>query len=331
MTGARRRIGWPGAHSGSNDFAAVLRMSGFSGVSPYHESRAVPDSEGRLEPGWPPWCDRSMPLVTYRPPPPLCDFVDVMWHCEDFRPGHAKERILPDGRMALVIHLGEDRLRLYESKDSDRFRTVRGSMVTGAHADYHVIDTDCQQFMVGVHFKPGRAFPFFALPADELSGYHAPLDELWGVQASALRERLLEASGPAPRFRILDQLLLSKLQRSAPGHPAVAFALKRFQEPTRPSLAEVRTMSGLSERRFIEVFRAEVGLTPKVFCRILRFQDALKCLEARQALSWAQLALCCGYYDQAHFIHDFRAFCGLNPSAYLAQRGAYLKHLPIES
>ena len=86
---------------------------------------------------------------------------------------------------------------------------------------------------------------------------------------------------------------------------------------------------GLSPRRFIQVFREEVGLTPKLFCRIRRFQEVLGLIGRGQHVEWAEVALACGYFDQAHFIHDFRAFSGLNPKAYLAHRGEHLNHVPL--
>jgi len=72
-----------------------------------------------------------------------------------------------------------------------------------------------------------------------------------------------------------------------------------------------------------------IGLTPKVFCRLLRFQEALRLIENGQWISWTDLALDRGYFDHAHFIHDFQAFSGLTPQAYLAQRSPYRNHVPL--
>ena len=86
---------------------------------------------------------------------------------------------------------------------------------------------------------------------------------------------------------------------------------------------------GLSPRRFIEVFSQQVGLTPKRFCRVQRFQHVLRSIYTRDSVDWADLALTCGYFDQAHFIHDFRAFSGLSPTAYADQRGRHPNHVPL--
>jgi AraC-like DNA-binding protein len=77
------------------------------------------------------------------------------------------------------------------------------------------------------------------------------------------------------------------------------------------------------------MFREHVGLTPKLFCRIRRFQDALNRTAGGKRVVWAQLAADCGYFDQAHFVRDFQAFSGINPTAYLLARGEWVNHLPL--
>jgi len=85
----------------------------------------------------------------------------------------------------------------------------------------------------------------------------------------------------------------------------------------------------LSPRRFIQVFAEQVGLTPKLFCRVRRFHEVMRRVHQGSGIDWTEVALSCGYFDQAHFIRDFRAFSGLNPTAWLAHRGEHLNHVPI--
>jgi AraC-like DNA-binding protein len=85
-------------------------------------------------------------------------------------------------------------------------------------------------------------------------------------------------------------------------------------------VADVVQGTGLSLRRFGELFGSEVGLSPKAFCRIRRFNEVLRRVERSTDVDWADVAASCGYFDQAHFNHDFRAFAGLTPSAYLRGR-----------
>lgn len=264
---------------------------------------------------------------------PLAAFVKTFWFYEGNAAAHARERRLPDGSMELVINLREDVIRVYDRQNVSRFQSLRGSVISGAHTGFTVIDTDCQRLMIGINFRPGGAFPFFNLPASELCDTSVSLDTLWGANAGDLREQLLEAATTEERFHILERFLLA--HSTLAWHPAAAFALKEFQnadqqpcsQPQR--VADVIERSGLSSRRFIQVFSDQVGMTPKLFCRVRRFQEALHQIRGEQPVEWATIALQCGYFDQAHFIHDFRAFSGLNPTTYLAQQGEHPNHVPL--
>ncbi|HUE23766.1 MAG TPA: helix-turn-helix domain-containing protein [Bryobacteraceae bacterium] len=264
------------------------------------------------------------------PAPPLSEFVELLWLYEGYRQPHQKERMLPDGSMELVINLNEDLVRVYDPHDTGKFRTLRGSVVVGAHSEFFVIDTAEQHSVAGVHFKPGGAFPFLGLPAGELHNTLVSLEDLWGRVADQLRARLLEAVSPQARLGVLEEALLAQAGRRLERHPAVAFALHEFHGlQTTRTVAEVTGQIGLSAKRFIQVFSGEVGLTPKLFCRVRRFQRVLRRIGMARPVEWAAVATDCGYFDQAHFIHDFRAFSGINPSTYIAHCTEHFNHVPL--
>jgi AraC-like DNA-binding protein len=271
-----------------------------------------------------------MLYLTYVPRPPLSQFVNLLWLYEGYTQPHAKERVLPTGEMQIVINLQDDRSWIYDREDTDRCQTFRGPLLSGAHSQYQVISTAGQASIIGVHFRPGGAFPFLRMPAGELRDTTVSLDALWGGAAADLRVRLLEAATHAARFRVLERVLLDELARGFSRHDAVAFALRQFMAaPHMITIASVSEQIGLSPKRFIQVFRDETGFTPKVFCRIRRFQQALDRMEGRKSVAWARVALDCGYFDQAHFIHDFRAFSGINPSTYLVHQTPHRNHVPL--
>ena len=270
-----------------------------------------------------------MLYLRHVPRAPLSQFVDLLWLYEGYSQPHAKERVLPSGEMQMVINLHEDRCRIYERDQPDRYQTFRGSILSGAHSEYVVIGTDMPAVM-GVHFRPGGAFPFLRMPAGELRDATVSLDTLWGSSAVDLRDRLLEAPTHQARFEILERVLLIELMRSCDGQQAVMFALRRIMAaPHVTTISSVSEQIGLTPKRFIQVFRDETGFTPKVFCRIRRFQQALDRMEGRRRVDWTSVALDSGYFDQAHFIHDFRAFSGINPSSYLAQQTPHRNHVPL--
>jgi len=273
-----------------------------------------------------------MEIRRYTPGWPLSEFVHLFWSCEHYRVPHAKERILPDGSAELVINLRADINRVWDRDRPERCSTCAGVIVAGPHSNFFVIDTDEQQGCMGIHFRPGGAFPFLGLPADELHDKLVGLDALWGRAAAEMRDRMLELATPEERFRELERILLQRVGGRLSRHPAVAFSLPRFEHaPQLQSVGDVTRQIALSSRRFIQVFREQVGMTPRLYCRVRRFQAAVQTIGEGRTVDWAAVALDCGYYDQAHFIHDFRAFSGLTPTMYFSQHTPHLNHVPLDS
>lgn len=264
---------------------------------------------------------------SYTPPPPLADYVERIWQCSDV-PSHQPLRILPTGTLELVINLRDDEVRVYDSVQSDRCDRFSGAVVAGPYKECLKIDPMHHASIIGVHFKPGGAFPFIGAPADELLDMHLDLDALWGRSANDVREQLCAATFEQ-RFSLLENMLVSRLRRSPARHAAVRIALRMFEQTDgETSVHDVACRVGLSQRRFIRVFAAEVGLTPKLYCRVRRFQRARGLARNVEAPDWAQVAVDCGYFDQSHLIRDFQEFAGLTPASYLRQSSQQI--LPIQ-
>lgn len=250
------------------------------------------------------------------PGPPLSDYVESLWHYNEHRAGRWFERVLPKGMIVLVINLVDGPLRRYDARDDALFERLPGAMAWGIQPRSFRIDTVSRESYIGVDFKPGRAFPFLGAQAHELLGDGVSLELLWGRDARELRERLSESGSPGERFSILERALLERLSAAAGPHPAVATALELWLRAPSAPIGPVAAAAGLSRRRFIELFRREVGAPPKLFCRILRFRGAVDRLTAACDAAGTDQALRSGYYDQSHFIRDFQEFTGLTPSAY---------------
>lgn len=268
------------------------------------------------------------------PADPLASYVDWLWLFEDLYPPHRREHVLPDGTFELIIDLRDEPRHLFDREDPRRDQTFRRGWISGAHSQYLVIDALPASSMIGVHFKPGGAAAILGLPADTLRDQVVELDAIWGSAASDLREQLLAARGPQRKFRALERFLLGRLtKRAANAAPQerIFWARDLFvQDAETRKIGAVVDRLGISHKHFIEQFRRQVGLTPKLFCRIQRFQQALAEVAARRSVEWADVAASCGYFDQAHFVHDFHRFSGLNPSTYASERPEYPNFVPVD-
>ena len=274
--------------------------------------------------------------LTYAPGPPISEFVDHFWLFDGGQTPR-KERIVPSGTIELVINLRDDEIRIHDREQSEQLTRFSGAVLSGTYSSIFVVDAMQHESMLGVHFKPGGAFPFLGTLASELTDAHADLADLWGRSGLELRERLCVVSTHRERFQIMEEVLTDRLRRSRKGHLAVAIALNGFGPyGTRASVRDIARDVGICQRRFSKVFAAQVGLTPKVFCRVLRFQRVRTLADQIEKPDWAQIASTCGYFDQSHLINDFQEFSGFSPTEYLRrlrqhQQDSRLKsnHLPL--
>lgn len=278
---------------------------------------------------------------SYRPCSPLREFVEDFWLYQDYSGEHLHERILPSGTIEMVFNLQQDELRIYGPADANQCRRFAGAVVSGPYATPFMSDIAEETAIMGVHFKPGGTSAVLSLPANELTNNHVELTSIWGPAGATLRERLCALKRPIERFQLLEQALLSRICDIQRGRRTTVDVGLDILVRTHGG-AKVRDIAktvGLSQRRFIELFTAEVGLTPKLFGRVQRFQYAVASLQRATNVDWAQLAVEFGYFDQSHLIHEFVEFSGLSPSVYLRRKsqleraGAHVKrhHLPLVS
>ena len=273
----------------------------------------------------------AVAMVSYKhvPSAPLSAFVRCFWYSEGAPETHAKERLMPNGEPTIVLNLRDDEMRLYDSDDLTQFSTYRHAVISGARTGCFVIDTAQEDRVFGIQFRAGGSFPFFRAPAFEFSNKSVDLGLLWGRTVNELRDRLLSAPAVRQMFRIAEHYLLRQLVRPEGLHRGVSFARDEFSKRPTVSTGLVANEIGLSQRRFIQLFKEQVGLTPKSFHRVQRFQSILQIVHGARQVEWVQVALDCGYYDQAHFIHDFREFSGLTPTQYISRATEHLNHVPV--
>jgi AraC-like DNA-binding protein len=250
-----------------------------------------------------------------RPGPALAPYVEALWSCEGYEATHRQERVVPNGRFQLLIDL-----------------TPGGRlMVIGMRTTYSILETASIQSVLGVVFRPGGARPFFDPPADEFYDRAVSLEQVWSVGSDRLRQHLLEATGQATRLRILEAELQQRLRPITELHSAVRYALDEFGSDSYVTrVLKVARDTGLSRRRFSGLFREQVGLTPKRYCRLRRFQEVMRRIASGAPIDWTQVSLDGGYYDQAHMAHEFREFSGVPPGAWRTSERPFRNHAVID-
>jgi AraC-like DNA-binding protein len=254
-----------------------------------------------------------------RPHPLLARHINYYW-CVSDTPRRENVHVVPSGTLEIVFNLREDNNRIGDPADPTKLTPYAGAVVSGAQGRYFVIDVQAHASILGVHFRPGGACALLGVPPGELSDAHANLDAIWGTRATELLEQLHAAISPEARFRILDGEFRQRLGRAALPCDEVRFALRRLGK-TNARVNSVAADVELSHRRFIALFAAQVGVTPKVVSRVSRFQRTWTLAKQDVSRDWAELALTCGYFDQSHLIREFVSLSGQPPTEFM-QRSA---------
>ena len=254
------------------------------------------------------------------PPRPLRDYIEAFSYWEGKETPDRKFLITASRAMSLQIDLHDTELRWYSGEALAKCHVLKGVTLGGVQTRAFGIDEN-QPRIVRVIFKPGGAYPFFGPSAASFRDTVVSLEDIWGADAERLQQRLVGAPSVGEIFRILGETLVAAAPRALAHHPAVSLALSHSEyAPQRTSVAGLAKAADLSRKRFINIFNDEVGVTPKLYLRMARFERMLQSIFQLPAVNWAATAADYGYFDQSHLNRDFRDFAGMTPSHYFAHR-----------
>jgi AraC-like DNA-binding protein len=228
-------------------------------------------------------------------------------------------RELPTEIAPVVISFGAP-FRMFDRTDPSKYVDL-GSFATGAFDTYALVGSTGPYACVQIDFTVLGARVFLQQPLHALANREVPLDALLGREAARLEDELVEAPSWAARFDILDRVILARIARRGALPERVAYAWRRLVATNgQVGISVLARDTGWSHKHLIAQFTEQLGIPPKVMARVLRFGRAAELLKVSARGQLADIAYACGYYDQAHFTRDFRAFAGVTPSALLSSQ-----------
>ncbi len=251
--------------------------------------------------------------------PPLAPAVEVLFHLSGYLPGHRRERMIPSGRMHLVIELDGRPRQVYDNHSGEVLQTLRSAWLSGVHSRYLTIgDTDDESRLVAVQFAVGGSVPFTHRSAADFVDRVVPAEEVFGSGVLHLRQELLELGDAEERLGRVERWLVERFEE---GFATVDYVQSVVEEmladPGTVRLTETVDRDGrVSYRHFSDRFRRQVGTSPKSLQRILRFSRIFEQVQGAQTVDWAGLSQELGFSDQAHLIREFREFSGYRPGEF---------------
>ncbi len=250
----------------------------------------------------------SLELVSAAPHPGLRRFVTRYHGYVDRADGPRVRPELPHPGVTVIVNLGAPL-----AVDGTRV----GSFAAGLYTRPAVTAVPAEQSGLQLYVAPPAARMLLGVPLEELTHRAVALEDLLGAVARELPERLAALPDWPARFALMDAVVARRLAAAAPPPPAVVHAHARIVAAGgRVRVADLAAETGLSARHLGARFRAELGLPPKAFARVVRFERAAAALRADPRTPLAGLAAAAGFADQAHLTREFGALAGTTPGAF---------------
>lgn len=225
----------------------------------------------------------------------------------------ARRREVPGLRVVVIFELGPG-MRIVDDDGREVARTGAG-FVVGLDDRASITESPGAQRGVQLDLTAAGARLFCGVPMHELAGRLVSIPDLLGAAGRELTERLADAPSWEAALARLEAAIAVRVAGAAPPDPRIAWAWRRLEESGgRASIGGLARELGMSHRLLIARFRDQLGMPPRQLARLLRFDRLCDRLRAGGPPRWAELAVDCGYYDQAHLARDVRALAGVTPT-----------------
>jgi len=249
-----------------------------------------------------------------RPSPALRPFIDRLWLLEGRPDALIPEPVLPDGHVEIIVHAG-DPFALVGADGS--LHTQATTLVAGQLTRAIALAPRGFARVVGARLRAHGLHALFGLPQRVVTDRVVDLGDVDRRLARVIRQDVVGRRDADDLFSAFDRALVRALPDATLPSPAARAADHARDMCGLVRVDDLAHYAGVSRRQLERQFQDEIGLAPKKYLRVLRFQQVLGALSAApEPQRWAELALARGFYDQAHFINDFRSFTGQTPAAW---------------
>lgn len=257
---------------------------------------------------------------------PLSEFIQTVWamQSESKQDGYPKSQIMPDGIVEIVFHYETP---LYTYQDDSKFLQPENFAISMMRK-FVEIESSGKSGFISVRFFPWGAHHFFDEPVKNFLDQTIDGSVLWGDRSKEIITILKHSSTLEARFKEVESFLLACLGKYRKTDTQIDDSIKFLRNSKgRLSIEEICEQTGFSKKQMERKFLATIGTTPKIFSRISRFLNLCQHLELHKGKTLTELTHDCGYYDQAHFIKEFKEFSGYTPKEFFTKENVYFSEL----
>ena len=247
----------------------------------------------------------------------LSPHIESIFHYAEFVPDHSTERVVPTGHVFLLFELDGFTRHTYQAADLKPNGTYQKAWISGQQNKHLTISAHPHSEMLVVQFKPAGGQPFFHQPMALFTDRVFPAEDVFGTAVLDLRESVLKAHNVEDKMALVASWLEARMRSDLAPPDKLTAVIQALQAEPVANHADAIESYPNSQKHLIEQFKQYVGLTPKSYHRILRFNDLLATIQNQQAIQWSEVSYLSGYADQSHFIKEFKHFSGFNPKEFI--------------
>jgi AraC-like DNA-binding protein len=251
----------------------------------------------------------------FEPNSELTDFIKCYWNLESSKENTPlKNTIVPDGTMKLIFHYGDT---YRHHPDNGESIVLPKCFLIGQLTRPYVVEPLGVTGTFVVRFHPNGFLPFTTIPIKEMENRAVPLNDLFGKEGEDLGENILKAKDTSERIKLIETFLLNRLTDK-----------KNIDNVTKATIEIILKTNGhffvnkhsteinINRRQLTRKFSTAIGLSPKQLAKTIRIQATLKKLLSKEVCKLTDVAYENDYFDQAHFIKDFKEFTGITPKEF---------------
>lgn len=253
----------------------------------------------------------------YQLPENLEKHIESILYFKDHKPEHSIEKVVPTGHIFIIFELDNIPRNTFDNETLKPLNSFSKVWVSGTHKNYLSISAHQDAEMLVIQFKPTGAFPFLHCPVQQLNDKVVSAKEIFGEEIIELRDKIFAAENPMAKFYLVSHWLENRFDSKKRAPEYLLTFIERLQKEPVSNLKELINSYPATQKQLIEHFKKYVGLTPKYYHRILRFNEILKIIHDKGKVSWADIAYSCDYSDQSHFIKEFYHFSGFSPQEFI--------------